>query len=133
MFSSNQIFEISGSLNHLDELTDALQFALDYADHSGALVYQKVNNIYAIGWSGKNGAPEGWETFDFRPTAEILSLIIQQFLSEQEYPSDNYGDGACSMGFLIKNIPETFGEYKGIKSAFYGIITIEPYLCFYSK
>ena len=124
MFSSNQILQISGNLAHKEELSNTLDFALKLSNHN--------INKYAIGWGYKE-CPKGWKSYDFIPTIDILSLIIKQFLENQTIKSYQC-DGTYDKGFLIKSIEETFGDSEdGVKNAFYGIITIEPYTCFYSK
>ena len=85
MFSSNQVFEISGSM---DQLPIALQFALDYSDHARAmtqreiergckLVYQIAKDgKYCIGWAFKD-IQEGWQEYPFDFDVEIVAQPIQ--------------------------------------------------------
>ena len=92
MFSSNQVFEISGSM---DQLPIALQFALDYSDHARAmtpreiergckLVYQIAKDgKYCIGWAFKD-IQEGWQEYPFDFDVEIVARIIAQYLGKLE-------------------------------------------------
>ena len=71
MFSSNQIFKISGEMN---QLSRALQFALEYSEElltperkarGCKLVYQiSSENKFCIGW-GYETIPDGWQDFPF--------------------------------------------------------------------
>ena len=133
MFSSNQIFEISGSL---EQLEDAIRFALR---HSGKpnekeLFYQITEDgKYCLGWH----CDENWKEFPFDFNPHIVSEIIEQHIEKiMDNMRSNYEleNGSTDRGFLMKAMPETFSdEYQGIKKPFYGIISIEPFENFYSK
>ena len=139
MFSSNQVFEISGSM---DQLPIALQFALDYSDHARAmtpreiergckLVYQIAKDgKYCIGWAFKD-IQEGWQEYPFDFDVEIVARIIAQYLGKLETPNSGYewADGGESDGFLMKVISCD----DNIKNSFYGIVSFEKFNCFYAK
>ena len=133
MFSSNQIFEISGSL---EQLEDAIRFALKHygTPNEKGLFYQITEDgKYCLGWS----CEENWKEFPFDFNPHIVSEIIEQHIEKimDNMTSDyEFADGGTSCGFLMKAIPETFSyEYQGIKKPFYGIVSIEPFENFYSK
>lgn len=142
IFSSNQILQISGCLDHKNELEKALEFAISFDGYDVAftkegydrgcrLSYQITKDgKYCIGWGDTE---DGWTEYQFRPSVTILSEIIRQHL--EDFPVEDYGyDGSYDKGFLIKAIDETMAdEWENIKKPFYGIISIEPYTCFYSK
>lgn len=50
-------------------------------------------------------------------------------------PSDLDGDdGAVNQGYLFEVIPESFAEEEnGVKQPFYGLFSVRPFACFYSK
>ena len=144
MFSSNQVFEISGSM---DQLQAALQFALNYLGHAKdmtqreiargcKLVYQIAKDgKYCIGWSF-NGAADGWNEYPFDFDVNIVAPIIAQHLGKLETPDNGYewADGGESDGFLMKMIMPLFSdESDGIKEPFYGIVCFEKCKCFYAK
>lgn len=141
MFSSNQIFSVSGALSHTDELETALTLALrlsgnyrSFSEKTSIPVYQITSkNKYALGWAGSE-TPKGWQTYPFDFDINIICSIIRQFLAKQKVERDIW-DGGYDKGFLVKVIDETFSDENedGVKSPFYGIVTIEPYTCFYSK
>jgi len=142
MFSSNQILEVSGDLSHSDDLYNALEFALKASgnidsftrtENSSKCVYQITEDgRYCIGWAF-DGVTDGWIEFQFDFNLSIISQIILQHLSKQEVEQDIW-DGGYNKGFIMKAIPESMGnEHNGIKSPFYGIVSFEPYTCFYSK
>jgi len=139
MFSSNQVFEISGSM---DQLQAALQFALDYSGHAKdmtqreiargcKLVYQIAKDgKYCIGWSF-NGAANGWKEYPFDFDVNIVAPIIAQHLGKLETPDNGYewADGGESDGFLMKVV-----SYEDkIENPFYGIVSFEKFNCFYAK
>lgn len=144
MFSSNQIFEISGSLFHSNELESALEFALKYSgqdkhmsqeeiDRGCKLVYQITEDgKYCIGW-GVETVPKGWLEYPFKFDIASVSAIIRQHLETYPVIRDIWA-GAYEKGFIMKCIDESLAsENDGIKSPFYGIVYFKPYTCFYSK
>lgn len=130
MFSSEQIFEISGSM---DQLEMAIRFALDMSDtNQSDITYQITEDgKYCLGWHADNE----WKKFPFDFDEHIVSEIIKQHLEKQECENPyEWGDGSTGKGFLMKVIPDLFSdENDGIKEPFYGIISIEPYINYYAK
>ena len=143
MFSSNQVFQISGDFRQLES---ALQFALEYSDNAKnmtkkemdrgcKLVFQITDSgKYCIGW-GFGEVPEEWSEYQFDFEVPIVSKIIEQHIKKLPVPHSGYewADGSTSVGFIMKSVKETFGEDMDIKNAFYGIVYFEPYCNFYSK
>ena len=142
MFSSNQILEFSGCLNHEKELFNALEFALKASGHLNSFtrtnkpskcVYQITDDgRYCIGWAF-NDINKGWNEYPFDFDLSIISQIIIKHLEKQEIDKDIW-DGGYEKGFIMKAIPESMcDEYNGIRKPFYGIVEFRPYTCFYSK
>lgn len=135
MFSSNQEFKISGVFS---QLQPALNFAINYYEtQEKDIVFQTTEDgKYCIGWKPNSGTIKGWQDFQFDYDSEIVAKIIVQFLQKQKYKESPYEDfdGSTDEGFLMKNIIETFSdEYGGIQNPFYGIVSFEPFVNFYSK
>lgn len=131
MFSSNQIFEISGSL---DSLERTLRFAMEFhgVGKSGVRYQITEDGKYCLGW----GDDEHWLNFPFDFDAHIVAEIIKQHIRKQPRKDSewDWADGDTETGFLMKVIPETFSdECNGIKQPFFGIVSIEPFVEFYSK
>lgn len=136
MFSSNQLFTISG---RLDQLENAIIFLLSHAgltheslhDPQRALVYQITeDNKYHLGYT-RLPAPDGWKEYIFKYDPHIISLIIQQHIKYQEHPKSIYdnADGSTTKGFLLTvknpdNLKNPYGCY---------LATIEPYKIYYAK
>lgn len=142
MFSSNQKLELSGDLALRNQLEDALLFALKFSDHDKnmdpaeiargcKLVYQiSKDKKYCIGW-GFEKVPEGWTEYPFDFAIDIVAKIIRQHLEKCTYKDMNsYIGGSTEKGFLMKQINV---NTQGIKNPFYGIVSFEPYTCFYAK
>lgn len=141
MFSSNQIFKISGEMN---QLSSALRFALEYSEHlltperrerGGILVYQiSSENKFCIGW-GYESIPDGWNEFPYDFDVDIVSRMIIQHLENIPAPARGYdNDGTIRKGFLMKKPKEKpGGDLYGIKNVFYCIVTFEPWEIYYSK
>lgn len=139
MFSSNQILEISGSM---DQLKKTIEFALDLEDSletfsqqnsSYECVYQITkDNKYLLGWASKNQSIDGWSSFPFDFNLDIISMIIAQHCQKVKL-TENMGDGAYHNGFLLKSMKSNFDNSDNIKNKRYAIISIEPFLCFYAK
>jgi hypothetical protein len=141
MFSSNQILQVSGCIEHKNELKHALEFALNAsgwiapmtrAEKPCKCVYQITSDgRYCIGWGGSEH--KGWNEFPFDFDVDIISQIIAKHLSKQKIVRDMW-DGSYHAGFLMKSIEFSFSdEDNGIKKPSYGIVSFEPYTCFYSK
>lgn len=142
MFSSNQILECSGSLDHEKELYTVLEFALKLSGNLDSFtrpnkpsrcVYQITEDgRYCIGWAFEK-VENGWTEFQFDFDLNIISMIIVNHLKKQDIKEDIW-DGSYRKGFLMKIIPESLScEENGIKNPFYGIVEFQPYTCFYSK
>lgn len=135
MFSSNQIFKVSGDMS---QLKMALGFAIDFDESSHKdLVFQTTKDgKYCIGWKPKNELPKGWQKFQFDFDTDIVGKIIAQYLHkhrESDSPYE-YFDGSTDIGFVMENIPDDFSdEYEGIKNPFYGIVSFKPFMNFYAK
>ena len=130
MFSSNQVFEISGDLGQLES---AIKFVVGFYG-SGIDSFQITKDgKYCLGW----GDHEGWTKFPFDFDSHIVSEIIKQHLKKQSMGEESEWegcDGCTDEGVLMKCIPETFSdEENGIVNPFFGIVSIEPFEAFYSK
>lgn len=143
MFSSNQILEISGSINHKNEVYNALEFVLKAegclenftrAEKPTKCVFQITKDgRFCIGWNCHDSLENGWTEFQFDFDLNIISQIIEKHLEKQEI-EQGILDGSYQKGFIVKAIPESLGaEYDGIINPFYGIVEFKPYTCFYSK
>lgn len=143
MFSSNQILEVSGCIDHEGELYSALEFALKFSDD--LLSFQNktkanVKCVYQITEDGRycigkayNKPENGWNEFPFDFDLDIISRIIVKHLEKQATQHGRW-DGSYTKGFVMRVIPESFDdEENGIKSPDYGIVEFAPYTCFYSK
>lgn len=142
MFSSNQILEVSGCIEHSGELKNALEFALNASDNlelftrsenPGKCVFQITEDgRYCIGWAYGN-VKQGWNEFQFDFDIDIISQIISKHLQKQDIVRGMW-NGSYSKGFIMKVIPTNMSsEYNGIKEPFYGIVEFKPYTCFYAK
>ncbi len=137
MFSSNQILDITGSLDHI---TAALDFAMAYSGQlthfSDAELKRGCKTVfqitkdgkYCIGW-GFNAVPTGWTEYQFKPDISILSAIIKQRLKEAPSQEDGF-DGSYEKGFRMRQIDF---HTEGVENPFFGIVYFEPYTCFYAK
>ena len=142
MFSSNQVLRISGEYS---QLADALQFAMDYSEHSRhfneedrkrgcKMVYQITDDgKYCVGWAFKD-VPEGWTEFQFDFQVDIVAKIIVQFLKKHEIKDSefDYGDGSSYRGFIMKSFRDS-EERMNIKNSFYGIVYFESFVTYYAK
>lgn len=130
MFSSNQIFEISGDMGQLES---AIVFAISmFGMDKDKISYQTTKDgKFCLGW----GESKPWKKFQFDFDAHVVCEIVKQHLDKQECedPYEWY-DGCSEKGFLMKVIPESFSDtHEGIGKPFYGIVSIEPFMNFYSK
>lgn len=130
MFSSEQIFEVSGEMEQL-EMTIEFAIKMHGIGKSGISYQITDDGKYCLGW----GDEKGWTKLPFDFDAHIVSEIVKQHLKKQEIEDPySYDDGTSELGFLMKVIPCTFSdERNGIKHPFYGIVSIEPYFNFYAK
>lgn len=137
MFSSNQILDITGSL---DQITSALNFAMAYSGELShfsdaeqkrgcKIVFQITKDgKYCIGW-GFEEVPDGWTEYQFKPDSKIISAIIEQRLKEIPIEEDDL-DGSYERGFRMRQIDV---HSEDAENRFFGIISFEPYTCFYHK
>lgn len=143
MFSSNQVLEVSGCLEHKGELFSALEFALKLSDNLSSfnnVTKADIKCVYQITEDGRycigkayNKPEDGWNEYPFDFDLSIISQIIAKHLEKQNI-NRGIWDGCYDKGFIMKSIPESMSdEYNGIKNPFYGIIEFSPYTCFYSK
>lgn len=137
MFSSNQVLEISGDFSNLES---ALDFVIDYSGYKSNFICYQIteDGKFCIGWgnSDKKQPYGNWKKFEFDYDSSIVSRIIIQLLEKQKRKNSpyDYFDGSTDEGFLMKAIPETFSEEEnGIKDPFYGIVSFEPFINYYSK
>lgn len=133
MFSSEQIFEVSGDMDQLEKTID-FAVSMHGLPASKTLSYQITKDgKYCLGWYDENG----WKKLPFEYDAHIIAEIVKQHLNKQdcENPySSNLYDGSSEKGFLMKVIDNTFSdEENGIKHPFYGIVSIEPFYNYYAK
>ena len=130
MFSSDQVFEVSGDMSQLEK---TIRFAIDmHGIGKSGISYQKTEDgKFCLGW----GDEKGWSPFPFDFDPHIVAEIVKQHLEKQDCENPYaWADGSSDKGFLMKVIPETFAdEYKGIKGPFYGIVSIEPFMNYYGK
>lgn len=143
MFSSNQVLEISGCIQHVGELLNALEFALKASGNlisftrtnkPSKCVYQITEDgRYCIGWSIYDEIINGWNEYPFDFDLSIISQIITKHLENQQIKIGMW-DGGYAKGFIMRAIPVSIGVISnGIKNPFYGIVEFSPYTCFYSK
>lgn len=130
MFSSDQIFKVSGDM---DQLEMAIKFAISmYNKGKNDITYQITKDgKYCLGWYTN----ENWKNFPFDFDPHIVAEIVKQHLKKQECEDPySWSDGSSEKGFLMKVIPQIFSsEDNGIKEPFYGIVSIEPFMNFYAK
>lgn len=142
MFSSNQILDITGSL---DQIQDALEFAMKYSDHLRGFTDSEIkrgckivfqiteDGKYCIGW-GFGEVPEGWTEYQFKPDISIISAIIAQRMKESPFDEDSC-DGSYDYGFRMKAVADS--DYHAlsdsIKNLYYCIVYFEPFTTFYHK
>jgi len=143
MFSSNQILEISGCLEHSDDLYNALEFALKVTGDLKSFTHTTkadVKCVYQITEDGKYcigrayGKPEGgWKEYPFDFDLNIISQIVTKHLLKKDIKYGGW-DGSYEKGFVMQAIAMSFSdEENGIKNPFYGIVKFEPFTCFYAK
>ena len=131
MFSSEQVFKVSGDFSQLEL---ALNFAMNmWGGKVNKQYYFQIteDGRYCIGWYNA----EGWTPFQFDFDTHIVSEIIKQHLKKHKVENSDYDfwDGSTSDGFLMKNIEQSAIDRDGIKQPFYGIVSIEYYENFYAK
>lgn len=131
MYSSNQILQITGNLEHAKELLQALQFALEKSGFAVECYQITDDGKYVLGWGQYE--PEAWTAYPVPPSIDELSKLIRNHL-EGQIVVEGELDGDYHEGFLIKAVDRHIGMGSdGVKEPAYGIISIEPFTCFYSK
>ena len=131
MFSSNQIFKVTG--DRKEDLIDLLKY-IEKLSNSSFQSYQITpNGTFALGWYSKK--IEGWTPFQFEYSKEALADIIFNHLEKQECENDfeDY-DGSTHKGYIAECEEVDYGkEVDGIINPFYCIVKFKPYMTFYSK
>lgn len=146
MFTSNQVLEVSGRLLGVPDepyLKASLLLALTLSDNlrffempntQTKCVYQITEDgRFCIGWA--TNSMDDWKEFPFGTDFQIDSVVrmVMEHLIKQEIKKDIW-DGSYRHGFLMRVIPEySNNKPDGIKNPMYGIVSFEPYTCFYSK
>ena len=142
MFSSNQVFQLSGRLNE-EEIKRALEFILKIADHTTDIkgkptgceyVFQLADGSgdFCIGYDyGSHN--ENWHRFQFGYDVDVVSKVIKNHLSKLYFPTTWDGaDGSTEKGFLATVMSGSYApEEEGIKDPHYGIVRFAPFTCFY--
>ena len=142
MFSSNQKFIVTGSM---DQLKDVIKFAFILAGQDKYTLQSEYDRgcriIYQISEDGKyyclgscfGEIPDGWKEYPFKFDYDIVSKIIMQFLEQFDIQEDTW-DGSYEKGFIAENIEESFADKEdGIVKPFYGTIKIRGFTTFYAK
>jgi len=143
MFSSNQIFKISGTFSQLKMSLDfALAFSGDAKNMTKSerergckLTYQIAGDKYLIGWAFGE-VPEGWKEYDFDFDTDIVSKIIVQFLKKQEVSESEYDyfDGGTDDGFIMNCRTDIMADREGkVKNPFYCIVSFSTFKNYYAK
>ena len=133
MFSSNQIFSLSGELNP-NQIKNVLDFLKTMYDQKIKSFQITKDGGFALGWCDEK--EESWTKFQFEYDSETLALIICNHLKSADNPENPWEDydGSCYDGFRVDVIEETFAnENNGVKDPFYGIVKFTKYVKFYSK
>ena len=149
-FSSNQVLTISGDLTS-EDIEKVINFFMNYSGYNKnylsidevnrgcKIVYQITETgRYCIGW-GFETIPDGWTEYPFEFEPQIVALIIQAHIENLSI-DNKYADldGSSSKGFIAKAISEEFvsvayDHNTDIKNPFYGIVSFEPFMNYYSK
>lgn len=144
MFSSNQIFEMSGSLSSMEQLKAAFEFALLYSGNADKIRQEKDRDFkilyqitpdgkYCIGWGNENTVPKGWTEYPSEFNVDNICKDIKSHLEGFPF-EEGMAEGAYDRGFIMKCINEYMGcEYDGIKNPFYGIVYFQQFTCYYSR
>lgn len=142
MFSSNQLLEISGDLDHENDLRDAIEFVLKKSgwyecftrrEEPVSCAFQITETgAFCIGTGSFRGEKEkDWTDFQFDFDVDIIAKIVEQHLRKQDTPNEFFGgDGSSSKGFLISQIDY---QTESVNNFSRGIIIIHPYRCYYAK
>ena len=137
MFSSNQVLSISCPDKHLEQ---TLRYVLDFADYDPkgkiALGYQFTKDHRICIGLISTIEKSRWKPFMYeRPDIDFIAAAIRNYIRQYPAKSDFDGDdGAVNQGYLFEVIPESFAEEEnGVKQPFYGLFSVQPFACFYSK
>lgn len=151
MFSSNQVFQVSGSL---DSISSVIDFAVRHSghhemftrsDHKVRAAYQITETgLYCLGKGTMEGdvrppsaKPDSWINFPFDYDPNIIAPIVEQWIRKQPRPSDETEafDGSHAVGFLCIepwNLEGNTFDYN-IKDVHRCIVCFKPFLNFYAK
>lgn len=134
MFSSNQILQVSGSLDE-EQIRNALEYAIKLyslpSPPTGTFGWQiSRGGKYCIGWSNIGPA---WKDYPFCFDTTIVARIILQWLQKQDVTISGQADGAYEKGFLMQAVNADFDYDTPIQDSFYGIVSFEPFVNFYAK
>lgn len=157
IFSSNQELKISGKLNK-ESVMAAINTALIFSGENRP-VNENIKLIYQISSGGHycigshmedtDYQAEGWEKFSFDAslyrnyelTVEMVALHIIAHLNNQDYievlKEYSGGGGGLEKGFLMKPVlycsEFSMPEKERIKDPWRGIVSFEPFACYYAK
>ena len=131
MFSSEQIFKVSGDFSQLEM---AIDFAMKmWGARKDRQYYYQIteDGKYCIGWCEE----DGWTPFQFDFDSHIVAEIVKQHLRKHRIEESAYDsfDGSTDDGFLMKAIEPSAMDEEGIKRPFFGIVSIEYFENFYAK
>lgn len=128
MFTTNQIMNISGTL---DKLAPAIDFALRMSGHANDIAWQVSGNTFVIGYTAGRQT-EGWNQYNHGTSTKKIAKDICRFLKEQElkplpqHDKDTYWD----RGFLMTLVDDS-GEKPPVTNGEYALVRFEPYDCYY--
>ena len=148
MFSTNQIFKISGPPS---QLKDTLEFALKHSGWQEAftrnnnpvsMAYQITKNgIYCLGRGrlkneDETHIKEGWSEFPFDYNTDAIARIITQWIDTQPEPYSEFRhcDGGKRIGFICEPAKQMNKDLRdAIQNWERCVITFRPFLCWYAK
>lgn len=90
-----------------------------------------TSDTFYIGW-GKDKNEQShnyWQQMQFPYSIDLLTIIITDWLSNQKCEEFDL-DGSNRKGFIVDVVQH---NEQGIKDAYYGIIKVKAYNCFYAK
>lgn len=158
MFSSNQELKISGELDK-ESVIAAVSAALIFSGEMEKTYNTKRKLYYQISKGGHycigaytedpENPLEGWEKFSFDASVygisqyalEMIALHIIEYLNNQDYTEvlKEYsgGGGGLEKGFLMEPVlycsEYSMPEKERIKNPWRGIVSFEPFACYYAK
>lgn len=126
MFSSNQIFNITGDKE--SQLKVAIHCAMQFLD-AKEMRYYKVQNGYIMFTEYGTEEKNGLQRIPISGDTDMVAMMAQKFLktpdAKESLNAYDFGDGSTYKGWELF-IPE---DYYGIGDAF----AIRPYTTFYHK